>query len=212
MGSPDPVQRIVRGSHRERRAATRAKVLEAGIQCLYAHGYHATTTTLVAETAGVSRGALLHQFPTRIDLINAIGDYLMLRFDNMSAAMLGTMATPIEQFKGLTDVLWEKNKRPDTIALLEILLAARTDPLLAESLQPRFNKTLVKQLAHTRKMANNAGISDGKVVDTLAVLTTASMWGLAVMELNYIPRDHLDSAFDLIKANRDRVIEDLLTR
>src|SRR5690606_29286167 len=40
-----------RGSHQARRAATRSKVLEAGIRILHEEGYHAATTTYVAQRA-----------------------------------------------------------------------------------------------------------------------------------------------------------------
>ncbi|WP_344679220.1 TetR/AcrR family transcriptional regulator [Saccharopolyspora taberi] len=55
----------------ERSRATRRRLLESAIDCLAAHGWQATTVSVVAEQAGVSRGAAQHHFPTREDLITA---------------------------------------------------------------------------------------------------------------------------------------------
>ena len=59
----------LRGPKAERSANTRAKLLNATISCLYDVGYDRTTTVLVVERASVARGSLLHQFPTKVDLM-----------------------------------------------------------------------------------------------------------------------------------------------
>jgi len=50
---------------------TRTTILDAAIRCFYERGYNNTTTEKVAREAGVSRGAMLHHFPSRFDLIKA---------------------------------------------------------------------------------------------------------------------------------------------
>ena len=74
MSMPDSIDRTeaparARRTNRERTATTRARVLNATIEQLAEQGYAATTTVEVAERAGVSRGALVHHFPTRSDLV-----------------------------------------------------------------------------------------------------------------------------------------------
>ena len=49
----------------------RARLLEATVELLVEKGYAGTSTTLVSERAGVSRGAQLHHFPTKQDLVVA---------------------------------------------------------------------------------------------------------------------------------------------
>ena len=49
----------------------RARLLDATVDCLVEHGFSHTSTTLVSERAGVSRGAQLHHFPTKNDLVVA---------------------------------------------------------------------------------------------------------------------------------------------
>lgn len=60
-----------REPQQDRSRATRARLLKAAITCLAELGYHASTVAVVAERAGVSRGAAQHHFPTRDDLFTA---------------------------------------------------------------------------------------------------------------------------------------------
>ncbi|MEU6339499.1 TetR/AcrR family transcriptional regulator [Streptomyces sp. NPDC046977] len=58
----------------DRSRATRQRLLEAAVACLADRGWAGSTVAVVAEHAGVSRGAAQHHFPTREDLFTgAIG-------------------------------------------------------------------------------------------------------------------------------------------
>lgn len=52
-------------SQAERRAATRARVLDAAEALFAASGYEATSTDAILESAAISRGALYHHFATK---------------------------------------------------------------------------------------------------------------------------------------------------
>lgn len=67
----DAVAREVREPQQDRSRATRRRLLEAAIECLAEFGWTGTTVSVVAERAGVSRGATQHHFPTREDLFTA---------------------------------------------------------------------------------------------------------------------------------------------
>lgn len=60
-----------REPQQDRSRATRARLLDAAIDSLAELGWAATTVAVVAERAGVSRGAAQHHFPTREDLFMA---------------------------------------------------------------------------------------------------------------------------------------------
>lgn len=60
-----------RRTQAERSATMRARIRKAAVMCLYKRGYGATTTVSVASTAKVSRGAMLHHFPSKADLMPA---------------------------------------------------------------------------------------------------------------------------------------------
>ena len=54
----------------------RQRLLDATVECLVEHGWSGTSTTLVSQRAGVSRGAQLHHFPTKADLVLAAVEHL----------------------------------------------------------------------------------------------------------------------------------------
>lgn len=61
-----------RRTQAERTAATRARLLEAGRQLFATDGYATVTTQAIVDTAGVTRGALYHQFSDKAGLFDAV--------------------------------------------------------------------------------------------------------------------------------------------
>lgn len=79
-----------RRTQQERRAATRSALLEATIYCLGRDGYAATSISLIINQAGVSRGALLHHYPTKNELIaHAILHFYRQRLARFKERLLG---------------------------------------------------------------------------------------------------------------------------
>ncbi|MCK8437915.1 TetR/AcrR family transcriptional regulator [Streptomyces sp. D2-8] len=70
------VDRAERVPKQDRSRATRQRLLEAAVSCLAEHGWAGSTVSVVAERAGVSRGAAQHHFPTREDLFTAAVEYV----------------------------------------------------------------------------------------------------------------------------------------
>ncbi|MEU0838261.1 TetR/AcrR family transcriptional regulator [Streptomyces sp. NPDC005962] len=65
-----------RDPKQDRSRATRQRLLEAAVACLAEHGWAGSTVSVVAERAGVSRGAAQHHFPTREDLFTAAVEHV----------------------------------------------------------------------------------------------------------------------------------------
>lgn len=123
-----------RRTQAQRRARTRRRLLDAALECLVELGYGGTTTTAVAERAEVSRGAQLHHFPTRADLVAAAIEHLFDRMrDEYRAALVpGRRADPAVA----VDLVWSMFEKPDFAAVLELYTAARTDAELRARLVP----------------------------------------------------------------------------
>ncbi|WP_305092424.1 TetR/AcrR family transcriptional regulator [Prescottella sp. R16] len=66
----------MRAPQQDRSRLTRHRLLEATVDCLAEFGWSATTVAVVAQRAGVSRGAAQHHFPTREDLITAALEFM----------------------------------------------------------------------------------------------------------------------------------------
>lgn len=124
----------VRSAQRE---ATRTLILEAAVSSLLEKGYAATSTVAVQHRAGVSRGALLHHFPSRALLFGALVEHLVA--SNEEAVLLGLEAAPLGthwgSLRGGLQVLFEALRRPAFQAELELWSAARTDPELRVALR-----------------------------------------------------------------------------
>ncbi|MEV5154871.1 TetR/AcrR family transcriptional regulator [Streptomyces werraensis] len=76
MGEVSTADRAGRVPKQDRSRATRQRLLEAAVACLAEHGWAGSTVSVVAERAGVSRGAAQHHFPTREDLFTAAVEYV----------------------------------------------------------------------------------------------------------------------------------------
>ena len=107
----------------------RARLLEATVDCLVERGFSGTSTTLVSERAGVSRGAQLHHFPTKNDLVLAAVEHLTdVRGAELAAAAqaLSDRGGP-KRTRAVLDMLADHFTSPVFTAALELWVAARTD-------------------------------------------------------------------------------------
>src|SRR3569833_543831 len=111
--------KVPRGPNAERRAATRAKIMEAAVRCLAEFGYAATSTPLVAQLAKVSRGSLLHQFPTKVDLILAVAEYALTARGQKVFDELRPYPDGPDRFLYGVEAVWASLHTPAAIALME---------------------------------------------------------------------------------------------
>lgn len=129
-----PLVVVTRVPQEERSRATRSRLLEAAVECLAEYGYAGTSTTLVSERAGVSRGAQLHHFPSKAHLLAAAVEHLaLLRGDELAAK--ASAIAPGDR-RAVLDMLADHFTSPVFDAALELWVAARTDPELLAALAP----------------------------------------------------------------------------
>ncbi len=126
----------VRRSQEERSASTRAKLLDAAIQCLIERGYARTTTTEIAVRAGVSRGAQLHHYPSKIALVTSAVQHLAERRIEALRREASSLPAGGERISQVTELLWSSFSGPLFVAAVELWVAARTDPKLHAALKP----------------------------------------------------------------------------
>lgn len=113
-----------------RAVATRAALLDAALECLVERGWAATTTTEVAERAGVSRGGQLHHFHTKAELLTAAVDHLLERRTAEFRAAFAGLRPETVRVEDAVGLLWSMFDGPTFVAYAELWLAARTDPEL----------------------------------------------------------------------------------
>lgn len=114
----------------ERTAVTRTKLLDATASCLAELGYHRATTTEICRRAGVSRGAQLHHFPTKAELVSAALDHVFERRIEEFRTIIQTLPTGAQRVDLAIDVLWSVFQGETFAAWFELATAARTEPEL----------------------------------------------------------------------------------
>lgn len=114
-------------------AATRSRLLDAAVESLIEEGAASTTTVAVQRRAGVSRGALLHHFPSQAELLSATVGELVRRNEEAvrDARASQRYDDPVE---GAVQTLATMMAQPAFLAELELWAVARTDAALRETL------------------------------------------------------------------------------
>jgi AcrR family transcriptional regulator len=123
-----------------RGAGTRALILAAAVDCLAEDGYAAATTLRIQARAGVTRGRLLHHFPSRDALLLAAAQHLaavrLAEAEREAGEALRALAGRA-RVEGATAALWSTFREPAFWAAMELWIAARTDHGLRECLRPQ---------------------------------------------------------------------------
>ncbi|MGB3770964.1 MAG: TetR/AcrR family transcriptional regulator [Rhodococcus sp. (in: high G+C Gram-positive bacteria)] len=146
-----------RSPKQDRSRATRSRLLESTIDALAETGWGATTVAVVAERAGVSRGAAQHHFPMREDLITAALEYM---FDTR---MGQANAEPIDlppsggRTEAVVSRLVDYYTSPMFKAALQVWTAAAADPDMRARVLPLEEK--FGRVAH-RTAVENLGVDD----------------------------------------------------
>ncbi|EME99482.1 TetR family transcriptional regulator [Streptomyces mobaraensis NBRC 13819 = DSM 40847] len=115
--------------------ATRRRVMDAAVDCLAEYGWAGSTVTVVAERAGVSRGALQHHFPTREDLFTSAVEYVAEQQSAALRALVESAAPivgPARRYLAVTELV-DLYTGPLFRAALHLWVAAATE----EPLRPR---------------------------------------------------------------------------
>ncbi|MFF3172653.1 TetR/AcrR family transcriptional regulator [Streptomyces sp. NPDC057900] len=131
------------GPKQDRSRATRMRLLEAAVSCLAEHGWAGSTVSVVAERAGVSRGAAQHHFPTREDLFTAAVEYVA---EERSAAL---RALPDQDRAAVVAALVDLYTGPLFRAALQLWVAASNE----EQLRPRVTELEARVGRETHRIA-----------------------------------------------------------
>lgn len=169
-----------RRSQAERSAATRDALLDATIACLVEDGYANTTTSRVAERAGVSRGAHLHHFQTRQALVAAAMERLAERRGAELLAAAEDLPEGRERLVQGLDLLWASYANPLFQAALDLWSHARTDADLRERLVPVERRLDRQTLAITRQLF--PAIAEQPDFDRLIEMAVSTIRGLALLD------------------------------
>jgi AcrR family transcriptional regulator len=117
---------------------TRRSIMDATVKSLVNYGYSSTTIQIVADMIGLSRGAMVHHYATRMDIISAVTDHIFLRllervYDEVEAYANKENITHAES----ANIHWSVLSSDEYLAYLELKIAARTDEELRDNFDPK---------------------------------------------------------------------------
>ncbi|MFC8722125.1 TetR/AcrR family transcriptional regulator [Kitasatospora sp. NPDC057198] len=166
--SDDARQRRVQ----QRALETRDLLLRAAVDVLCDSGYAGFSTLAVGEAAGVSRGRLVHHFPTKNALIGAVTDHLVRSYAELAPAQVRELTAapqPDRVAQGL-GMIWQLMNTRDYQAFLELLIGTRHDPELRPVVR-EFERRLESELmAAVRALSGPAADSPEFAASLLTAL------------------------------------------
>jgi AcrR family transcriptional regulator len=169
-----------RRTQAERSAATRAALLSAAADSLVEDGYAALSTRRVAERAGVSQSAQMHHFPTRAAFVaEAVGQMTARLIDELPSRVPPASSGRGGRIGAVLDQLWAIHTGPVFQASLELVVAARTDPELRESVAG-LTRAIDRMIAASAEDLF-PGFAERQGAPELLDLTLATMRGLAML-------------------------------
>jgi len=185
------------GKQEQKSERARKTICEATVECLAEFGYSETSISRVVDRAGVSKGALQHHFPSKEDLMASTASYLLARPVEYSSR-----DTSLDIRERLRTFWARMTNTRAYLALLEILIAARTDRVLQARIADGL-KTSIREIDE-RFLPTISELADKEQDDVLLLLTAnrCLMRGLLVENQYGISesrqREVLERWFDML--------------
>jgi AcrR family transcriptional regulator len=123
-------------SPQARSVLMRETLIETALDVIHDLGYRSATTIEFSRRAGVSRGALLHHFPSRSDIILAAMEKLLREATLEIRQVADRVACEEISLEEFVDFLWTMFSGRFFYISLEFINEARTDPDLRSRMIP----------------------------------------------------------------------------
>ena len=169
----------------QRRDETRRALLDATIESLCAVGYARTTTSEVARRAAVSRGAQLRYFPTKVELVAAAVERVFVLQERRFREQFDALPPEQRTLARAVDELWAVFDSPVYPAVLELVVASRTDPSLqavVHDFTARFRRSVDETFAALFPELADVPNGDRLVGFAFAVMQGAAVSGYSGFE------------------------------
>jgi AcrR family transcriptional regulator len=109
---------------------TRARLIDATIECILEEGFYRASSNRIAKRAGVTWGVIQHHFGTREALLRAAFQEGMRELiDTLESATI-TGDTFEARLESLADVIWSFYRQPRFVAYEELTLNLLRDPTI----------------------------------------------------------------------------------
>ena len=121
---------VKKNLHAMKTQETRAQLIEAAIGCLAEEGFSGATTAKIAARAGVTTGALHHNYDTKEELYLAVLETMSLVNVDRIVPLGRALKDGPDGLCEMVDLLWENYGSQRYWAVWEINIGFRSNPVL----------------------------------------------------------------------------------
>lgn len=164
------------------------------------------TNSVVAEMAGVSRGAMMHHFPTRQDLFVATAAYVNDMTRAYRSKRLESFEPGLPRFKALIDLAWETARMPENLALNEIRIGSRSDPTIQAAITPTMTRVSDEYGRFLGGVVRQAGLEPDKEMQGLLATVAMTMRALAINHFTNPSPTMVANIIASLQSHRDIII------
>ena len=168
-------------TQQQRREETIGRLLEASINTIIEIGYARASAAVITKCAGVSVGALFRHFETMGDFMAATASEVLRR--QLDLITKGVAEIPADQpaLEAALTIVRDVTSGPTNAVLYELLVAARTDEKLRDTLQHELGQYSAKVLDAARALRGAEGYPE-ETFPVLVALLANVFDGAAVVE------------------------------
>jgi len=198
-GAPDRrAGRRPRHTQAERSSGTREKAIQAVIQCIAEEGLSNASAARIAERAGMTWGAIVHQFGDKESLLLAVVER---NIEAIEQDLTGTLAVRNlslrERISLLIDRSWRHINQPSSVAFTELVLYGRSRPQ-GNIRRRQAEMTLAATRKIWRELFGDLQL-DARRVATASRLASAAMLGMSIHGLLEPVRPNFGKEIEALK-------------
>jgi AcrR family transcriptional regulator len=168
-------------TQQQRREETVGRLLQASIDTLVEVGYARASAAVITKRAGVSVGALFRHFETMGDFMAATASEVLRRQLESFTKQVAEIPADRPALEAALTVLRDITSGPTNAVLYELLIAARTDQKLRDTLQHELGQYSVKIHDAARALPGAESFPE-EIFPVLVALLTNVFDGAAVVE------------------------------
>ncbi len=194
-------------SNKDRSSETQNKILLSAVDCLCEVGYTGTTINMVAKHAEISKGAMLHHFATKSDLMISVARFcveanskLRHKYVAETPAGAGPMTRLVKSSKKIIE-------HPSYVALIEIMMATRNDPEIKAQFSEVAELMEKQQDASVVYITEITGLKSSPQIRALMNLHVNFLVGILIQKMAGKNKELLDQQFELIELYENLAIE-----
>jgi AcrR family transcriptional regulator len=183
-----------RRTQAERRASTRGALIAAARELFAERGYAGAGREEIVERAGVTRGAMHHHFPSKVDLFQAVYEAIENELrDALEHAAMEAGPDPMAQLRAGALAFLDAAATPEVKRVVLLDAPSVLSVPVRREMSERYGLGLVRQ-ALQAVMA--AGLVEEQPIEPLAHITMAALHEAATLVADGADRAEVDAAVD----------------